>query len=212
MSFSIFLSMYLILSSPLPPVDNETPRQTILFFGDSITAGLGVDLDQAFPFLIQGYIQKENWNFKVINGGVSGETSAGGLRRVDWVLQQKVDVFVLELGGNDALRGVDVENTKSNLQGIIDRVWLKNPDTKIIIAGMQAPPNLGQTYTSKFQSIYPYLAERNKIFFIPFILKDVGGIRELNQPDGIHPTVTGHKIVAETVWNVLKPILVSKMK
>ncbi len=186
--------------------------KTILFFGDSITAGFGIDSGQAFPALIQKKVEGEKWMFRVINGGVSGETSAGGLRRIDWVLQRKIDVLILELGGNDALRGVDLENTKSNLQGIIDRVRKKDPEARIIVAGMQAPPNLGLAYTAKFQKMYPDLVKKNKTDFIPFILQDVGGIRDLNLPDGIHPTVEGHKIVAGTVWKVLKPILVSIMK
>jgi acyl-CoA thioesterase-1 len=186
--------------------------KTILFFGDSITAGLGIDPDQAFPALIQKKVEGEKWMFRVINGGVSGETSAGGLRRINWVLQRKIDVLILELGGNDALRGVDLENTKSNLQGIIERVRKKDPEVRIIVAGMQAPPNLGLAYTTKFQKMYPDLVKKNKTDFIPFILQDVGGIRDLNLPDGIHPTVEGHKIVAETVWKVLKPVLVSIMR
>ena len=208
----ILLILHLISYSSGMQNPSDGRLKTILFFGDSITAGLGIDPDQAFPALIQKKVEGEKWMFRVINGGVSGETSAGGLRRIDWVLQRKIDVLILELGGNDALRGVDLENTKSNLQGIIERVRKKDPEVRIIVAGMQAPPNLGLAYTTKFQKMYPDLVKKNKTDFIPFILQDVGGIRDLNLPDGIHPTVEGHKIVAETVWKVLKPVLVSIMR
>lgn len=208
----ILLILHLIISSSGMKNPSDGRLKTILFFGDSITAGLGIDPDQAFPALIQKKVEGEKWMFRVINGGVSGETSAGGLRRINWVLQRKIDVLILELGGNDALRGVDLENTKSNLQGIIERVRKKDPEVRIIVAGMQAPPNLGLAYTTKFQKMYPDLVKKNKTAFIPFILQDVGGIRDLNLPDGIHPTVEGHKIVAETVWKVLKPVLVSIMR
>ena len=208
----ILLILHLIISSSGMQNPGDGRLKTILFFGDSITAGLGIDPDQAFPALIQKKVEGEKWMFRVINGGVSGETSAGGLRRINWVLQRKIDVLILELGGNDALRGVDLENTKSNLQGIIERVRKKDPEVRIIVAGMQAPPNLGLAYTTKFQKMYHDLVKKNKTDFIPFILQDVGGIRDLNLPDGIHPTVEGHKIVAETVWKVLKPVLVSIMR
>jgi len=179
----------------------------ILFFGDSITAGHGVDKEQAFPALVQQKIDSLGWDFRAINAGLSGETSAGGLRRVEWMLRQPVSVFVLELGGNDGLRGIDLDATKNNLQKIIDKVETKYPEAHIIIAGMQVPPNLGPEYTKKFKQMYPELADKNDATLIPFLLKDVGGIDELNQPDGIHPNPEGHKIVAETVWDTLKPIL-----
>lgn len=138
---------------------------------------------------------------------MSGETSAGGKGRIDWILNQDIDVFVLELGANDGLRGVPLTETKSNLQAIIDAVKSKNPETKIVLAGMQMPPNMGQDYASGFKAIFYDLAKENKIFFIPFILKDVGGIAALNQRDGIHPTEEGHEILASTVWETLSPIL-----
>lgn len=205
MKFAFLFQILAILSMDQEPARDST--RTILFFGDSITAGLGVDPDQAFPALIQEKIDEEKRAYRVINGGVSGETSAGGLRRIDWVLQRPVDIFILELGGNDALRGVDLKSTRKNLQGIIDKVRAKYPNTEIILAGMQAPPNLGQNYTSEFQNLFPDLAKENKIKLIPFILQDVGGISALNQPDGIHPTANGHKIVAQTVWKYLEPML-----
>lgn len=181
----------------------QAQEKTILFFGDSITAGYGVGKDQAFPALIQEKIDSLSLNYEVINGGLSGETSAGGLRRIDWMLQRKIDIMILELGGNDGLRGIDLTTTKQNLQKIIDKTQQKYPDIKIILAGMQVPPNLGADYTKQFRSIYPELARENNLPLIPFILEGVGGVEELNLPDGIHPTAEGHKIIAETVWNEL---------
>ena len=186
----------------------NTSSKTILFFGDSITAGLGLDdTDDAFPGVIQTKIDSLGLQYQVINSGVSGETSAGGKSRIDWILNQDIDIFVLELGANDGLRGVPIGETKANLQAIIDAVKAKNPNTKIILAGMQLPPNMGQDYTTQFKAVFSDLASQNKLAFIPFILKDVGGIKDLNQNDGIHPTVEGHKIVANNVWEVLATIL-----
>ncbi len=181
--------------------------QTILFFGDSITAGLGVQQEQAFPALIQEKIDSLGLNYEVINGGLSGETSAGGIRRIDWILRRDIDIMVLELGGNDGLRGIDLSSTKDNLQQIIDKYRAKNPDGQIILAGMQVPPNLGQEYTSQFQEIYPELAEENNLPLIPLIMNKLGGEEELIQGDGIHPTPKGHEVIAETVWDVLKEYL-----
>lgn len=181
--------------------------KAILFFGDSITAGLGVEQEQAFPAIIQQKIDSLGLEYTVINAGLSGETSAGGLRRIDWVLQRKVDIMVLELGGNDGLRGIEISSTKDNLQQIIDKAKTRYPDMEIIIAGMQVPPNLGTEYTTDFEAIFPALAKENNLPLIPFILEGVGGHPRLNQPDGIHPTAEGHKIVAENVWPVLKPLL-----
>jgi acyl-CoA thioesterase I len=188
-------------------VDSSKMIKTIVFFGNSLTAGYGVDPTEAYPALIQQKIDSLQLNYKVINAGVSGETSSGGYGRIDWILRQKVDVFVLELGGNDGLRGIPLSETKKNLQAIIDKVKTKYPDTKIILEGMQIPPNMGQQYTAAFKNIYPELAEKNKIALVPFLLKNVGGDAKLNQKDGIHPTAEGHKIVAQNVWEVLKNIL-----
>ena len=183
------------------------PRMTVLFYGNSLTTGYGIGMDKAYPQLIQQKLDGLGWPFMVVNGGVGGETSAGGLSRIDWVLRNRVDVFVLELGGNDGLRGVDPRATRRNLRAIIRRVRAKYPDTKIILAGMQAPPNMGPAFTTAFKAIYPELAESENALLIPFILEGVGGIPELNLPDGIHPTAEGHAIMAETVWKVLKPVL-----
>jgi len=183
--------------------------KTILFFGDSLTAGLGLEdpSTQAFPALIQKKLDAAGLPWRAVNAGLSGETSAGGLRRVDWILRQHVEVFVLELGGNDGLRGLPPETTRANLQTIIDRVRTKYPAAKIVLAGIAAPPNMGADFTRAFAAIFPELAEKNDVSLIPFLLEGVGGRPELNQPDGIHPNVQGHAIVAETVWKVLKPLL-----
>ncbi|MGK7368637.1 MAG: arylesterase [Candidatus Halalkalibacterium sp. M3_1C_030] len=195
----------LLLFSGIVYGQNDAPK--ILFFGDSITAGYGLDEDQAFPALIQQKIDSLGWNFEAVNAGLSGETSAGGLRRIDWMLRQDFSVFVLELGGNDGLRGIDLESTKKNLIGIIEKVRNKKPEAKIILTGMQVPPNLGPEYTGKFKNMYPEIAEEKNVTLIPFLLEKVGGNPDLNQADGIHPTAKGHKIIAETIWDTLKPIL-----
>lgn len=183
-----------------------------MFFGDSITAGSGVEKEKAFPALIQQKIDSLGWNFEAVNAGLSGETSAGGLRRIDWMLRQPVSVFVLELGGNDGLRGIDLDATKENLQKIMDKVQAKYPDARIIITGMQVPPNLGPDYTEKFREMYPKLAKKNDVELIPKFLNDLGGDSKLMQSDGIHPTARGHKVLAEILWNKLKPMLKDLME
>jgi acyl-CoA thioesterase I len=182
------------------------PR-VILFLGDSITAGYGLDPSQAFPALIQQKIDAQRWHFKVVNAGQSGDTSAGGLSRIDWLLKNKIDVLVLELGANDGLRGLPVENSKKNLQAIIDRTKDKYPEVKVIVAGMKVPPNMGGDYGRKFEAVFVDLAKKNNAPLIPFILDGVGGLPELNLADGIHPTPKGHEIVAANVWKVLEPVL-----
>ena len=179
----------------------------ILFLGDSITAGYGLDLEQAFPALIQEKIDAKRWNFKVVNAGQSGDTSAGGLNRLEWLLKNRVDVLVLELGANDGLRGLPAETTRKNLQAIIDRTKGKYPEAKVIVAGMKVPPNMGGDYGRKFEAVFGDLAKKNKAVLIPFVLEGVGGSRELNLADGIHPTAKGHEIVAANVWKVLEPVL-----
>jgi acyl-CoA thioesterase-1 len=181
--------------------------RTILFYGDSLTAGYGLDREQAFPALVQARIDSLGWNFEVFNAGLSGETSAGGLRRIDWLMRRPVDVFVLELGANDGLRGIDLKSTRSNLQQIIDRVKAKNPDISLVVVGMQMPPNLGAEYTEEFQRLFPGLAKENGAALVPFLLEGVADRPELNLSDGNHPTVEGHRIVAETVWATLGPVL-----
>ena len=193
-------------------VSEETEVKTnntksILFFGDSLTAGLGVDTEEAFPAVIQRRIDSLQLPYQVINAGLSGETTASGKNRVSWILNQPIDVFVLELGANDGLRGIPISETKSNLQAIIDTVKEKNPKAQIILTGMQIPPNMGPEYTEEFRKVFPELAEKNNIQLIPFLLDNVGGVAELNQQDGIHPTAEGHQILAENVWLVLREVL-----
>lgn len=184
----------------------DSSERTIIVFGDSIAAGYGLDSDQAFPAFIQEKVDDSGLNYRVINAGLSGETSAGGLRRVDWILQRQADIFILELGGNDGLRGIDPDLTKQNLRGIMQKVRSANPEVKILLAGMEAPPNMGDTYTSHFREIFKKLSEEADVF-MPFILEDVAGISELNLPDGIHPTEEGHKIIANNLWEYLRPML-----
>jgi acyl-CoA thioesterase-1 len=181
--------------------------KTVLFFGDSLTAGYGLDPSQAFPALIQEKINAQGWKFRAVNAGLSGETTAGGLRRIDWVLQRPVDVLVLELGANDGLRGLPTEEAKQNLQAILDQTRRKYPRVKLVIAGMEVPTNMGKEYMTRFRAIFPELAKSNNAALIPFLLDRVAGIPELNLPDGIHPTPAGHKLVAENVWRVLEPVL-----
>jgi acyl-CoA thioesterase-1 len=186
------------------PIKNKT----ILCFGDSITAGYGLDdTNDAYPAVLQHTIDSLQLGFTVINSGVSGETSAGGKSRINWVIKQAPTVFLLELGANDGLRGVPLTETQANLQAIIDVVKDKSPKSIIVLAGMELPPNMGGDYTTEFRQLFADLAAKNNIAFIPFILKDVGGIASLNQRDGIHPNVAGHKLVADTVWEVLEPLL-----
>lgn len=202
---TLLLFVLLLFFTAKDAVAQENKK--ILFFGDSITAGYGIDTDEAFPAIVQEKIDSLGLSYEVVDAGFSGETSAGGLRRIDWVLQQNIDIFVLELGGNDGLRGIDPQNTKENLQGIITKVEERFPDIPIILTGMEAPPNMGSDYTDRFRAIFQELAEENDVLFLPFILEGVAGEPDLNLEDGIHPTPEGHKIVAENVWEVLKPIL-----
>jgi acyl-CoA thioesterase-1 len=179
----------------------------VVVLGDSLAAGLGVEDTEGFPTLLQEKIDAAGLKYRVVNAGVSGDTSADGLNRINWQLRRKIDVLVLELGGNDGLRGIPVPATRSNLQSIIDQVKQKYPQAQIVVAGMQMPPNMGEDYTKEFRKIFPELAEKNHAALIPFLLEGVGGKPKLNQPDQIHPTAEGHKIVAENVWKVLKPML-----
>jgi len=183
-------------------------QAAILFFGDSITAGLGVEPDEAYPALIGQRVDSLHLPYTIVNAGLSGETSAGGRSRINWVLsRQPVGVFVLELGGNDGLRGLPLTDTRKNLQAIIDTVRQKAPQAKIVLAGMQIPPNMGPAYAADFKKLYGEIAAKNKLTLIPFLLENVGGIAKLNQRDGIHPTPAGHKLVARTVWRTIQPIL-----
>jgi acyl-CoA thioesterase-1 len=181
--------------------------KTIVVLGDSIAAGHGVEPAEAYPALLQEKITSAGLNFTVVNAGVSGDTTADGLNRINWLVRRPIDVLILELGGNDGLRGFPISTITTNLQMIIDRVKQKYPEAKIVIAGMRMPPNLGEVYTTAFRNIYPALAKNNHAALVPFLLEGVGGKAELNQPDHVHPTAAGHRIVAENVWKVLKPML-----
>jgi len=185
----------------------KSEQKLILFFGNSLTAGYGIDPEDAFPGLTQAALDSLGKDYKVINGGLSGETTAGGLSRLDWFLEEEPYLFVLELGGNDGLRGIQLSETKKNLLGIIDKVKAKYPNTKIILAGMQIPPNMGQEYTDEFKTIYPAVAQEKNVTLIPFLLEGVAGNPDLNLPDGIHPTEEGHKIVLGTIWPYLEEFI-----
>ncbi|TWI96268.1 acyl-CoA thioesterase-1 [Mucilaginibacter frigoritolerans] len=191
--------------------DSSSSSKTILFFGDSLTAGYGLDdPSQAYPSVVQNKIDSAKLPYKVVNAGVSGETSAGGKGRINWILKQHVDVFILELGANDGLRGIPVSETIKNLQDIVNAVKAKYPDAKLVMLGMQVPPNMGTAYAYSFKAIFPELAAKNKMTLMPFLLKDVGGVPSLNQKDGIHPTAGGAKIVGNNVWHVLQDVLTGK--
>ncbi len=198
-------------SAATPPPSSTATDDAIrvLVLGNSIAAGSGVDPEEAFPARLQERVDSLGWNVNIVNGGVSGETTAGGLRRLDWLLRQPVDVLIVELGGNDGLRGTDLDATRENLQAIIDKARAEYPNVRIVLAGMQLPPNLGPDYTQRFRALYPDLAKANDVGLIPFLLEDVGGVDSLMQSDGIHPTAEGQRIVADNVWETLKPVLQS---
>ena len=202
-----YKSLFFILLLAIPAASFNDGTRTIIFFGDSITAGYGLSKDQAFPAIIAGQLKKEGLKCEVVNAGLSGETSAGGLSRIDWILRKPVDVFVLELGANDGLRGLPLDQTRGNLQKIIDKVRQKNPGVTLIIAGMMVPPNLGDVYTKEFAAIFPELAKKNEAMLIPFLLEGVAGDENLNLPDGIHPNIEGHRIVAENIIETIKKAL-----
>ena len=185
----------------------ENDSRTILFFGNSITAAFGLDPSEAFSSLIQLKIDSLGKNYTCVNAGNSGETTKGGLQRIDWVLKKPVSIFVLELGANDGLRGYEVEETKENLKKIIQKFRAKNPDSKVLLAGMKVPPSMGEDYFNSFEKIYPEIAQEENVNLIPFILENVAGIDSLNLPDGIHPTAKGHEILAENIWKELSPLI-----
>jgi acyl-CoA thioesterase I len=217
---SVFLSILVILAgcgtsseskkqnpTDIEKTDTKIAQKTILFFGNSLTAGYGIEQEDSFAGLTQARLDSLQIAYRVINGGLSGETTAGGLSRLDWFLEDEPTIFVLELGGNDGLRGIIPSESKKNLLGIIEKVQTKYPETKIILAGMQIPPNMGQEYTDEFKKIYPQIATEKNVTLIPFLLEGVAGNPDLNLPDGIHPTESGHKIVFETIWIYLKNLI-----
>ena len=193
-----------------PPTAASLEQPSVLFLGTSLTAGLGLDPEQAYPALIQKKIDSLGLGYRVVNAGVSGETSAGAVRRVDWLFQQPVSVLVVETGANDGLRGLSPDSLRANIQTIFDRAKRLQPPPKLVLLGMRVPPNYGRTYSQRFHSLYPDLARANGAALVPFLLQDVGGIPSLNQADGIHPTAAGQRRMAETVWKVLEPVLREK--
>jgi acyl-CoA thioesterase I len=207
-------SVVLLVGAVVPSLRavETPPTRTIVFFGDSLTAGYGLPdpETESYPALIQGKIDAAHRPWHVVNAGVSGETSAGGLRRIDWVLRQKVDVFVLELGANDGLRGISPDSTRANLQAIIDRVRSICPGATIVLVGMRMPASMGPDFAGAFHAIFPALASKNGLVLIPFLLEGVAGRLDLNQGDGIHPTAQGTALVAEVVWKTIEPTLALK--
>ncbi len=187
-------------------------RRGILFAGTSITAGLGLEPDSAYPQLIDRKLDSLRLPYDAVNAGVSGETSAGLLRRIDWLLREPFDVIVVETGANDGLRGAPVAAVRANVQQIVDRIKSSRPDAEIVLVQMEALPNFGERYTSEFRAVFPELARRNGVTLLPFLLEGVAGHRELNQPDGIHPNMAGERIVAENVWRSLRPILERRLR
>ena len=185
----------------------DSRRKVILFAGTSLTAGLGLEPDSAYPMRIQRLLDSERLNYEVVNAGYSGETSSGLLRRLDWLLRAPFDVIVIETGANDGLRGIPVETMRSNIQQILDKVRATKPEAQIVLVQMEALPNLGRAYTQGFHDVFPELARRNNVTLLPFLLEGVAGVRSLNQSDGIHPNDTGERIVTENVWKGLRPLL-----
>ena len=191
--------------SPAAAVPATTP--VVVFLGTSLTAGQGLDPEEAYPALIQKKIDAAGLGYRVVNAGLGGDTSADALGRLDWLLRQKVDVLVVETGANDALRGQDPAATRENIRAILARAREHSPPPRLILVGMEAPRNLGDDYVRRFRAIYPELARESGAALVPFLLEGVGGIASLNQADGIHPTAAGHERMAETVWRVLEPVL-----
>ncbi len=195
----LFILLAMLLQAPKPKV--------VLFFGDSLTAGYGLNPEDAFPAVVDRSLKKAGAAVYVINAGLSGETSAGGLSRIDWVIRQPIDVFVLELGANDGLRGLPIEDTRKNLQMIIDKVKAKNASCKVVLTGMMVPPNMGKEYLDSFSGLFTEIARKNNAVLVPFLLDGVAGIEKLNQADGIHPTAEGHIIVGNNLAKVILPLV-----
>ena len=191
--------------SAVAPPPKVAARPRIVVLGDSLTAGLGLPIDEAYPSLLQQRLDANGFNYEVVNAGVSGDTSAGGLSRLDWALEGDVRVLIVALGGNDALRALPAEELKQNLSRIIDRAQARQ--INVLLAGMEAPPNFGRDYIVRFHQVYPSLASQYHVPLVPFLLDGVAGSLSLNQRDGIHPTAQGARIVADNVWTALKPIV-----
>jgi len=200
---TLWLITWVIGHSSAAVADDDRPR--IVAFGDSLTAGLGVAAEEAYPARLQRRLDEQGLRYRVINAGVSGDTTAGGVRRVDWVLKSRPVLVILELGGNDGLRGLNLDETKANLERIIKRC--QDASVTVILAGMKLPPNYGAEYTKGFEAIYPALAKQYRLTLIPFFLDGVAGSASLNQADGIHPTSEGYRIIADKVMETVKPLL-----
>jgi len=192
-------------SAQLPSAGSSRAKVTVLFFGTSLTAGYGLDPEQAFPNLVAATAMRSGLPITAVNAGQSGETSAGALRRIEWTLQRPVDIVVLETGGNDALRALDPDSLKANLSGIVRRIRASQPRVRILLAVMEAPPNLGQRYTAQFRNAYADVALQERLTLVPFLLDGVAGRTDLNLPDGVHPNLRGERIVADNVWRALRP-------
>ena len=198
-----------VVQSTTPKVQEKDQLQIefsgpkIIIVGDSLTAGLGLSTEAAYPTVLTGLMKEVDLPTKIINAGVSGDTTAGGLRRIDWVISQNPDLILIELGANDGLRGIPITEVTSNLNDMIDKVQSANID--VMLVGMQIPPNYGKEYAKQFKEIFPQVAQEQGVPLLPFLLKDVAGVRDLNQPDGIHPTAKGHEIIAKTVYEFLRP-------
>ncbi len=182
-------------------------RTRVLFLGTSLTAGLGLDPADAFPALVQAKADSAGLSVETVNAGLSGETSAGALRRADWLLREPVDVVVLETGANDGLRGLDIDSTRANIEGIVEKVRARSPGARIVLVQMEAPPNFGEAYTRRFREMFGEVAAARDLVLMPFLLDRVAGVARLNQGDGIHPNEEGERIVAENVWRAVEPVL-----
>jgi acyl-CoA thioesterase-1 len=204
----LILVWFIAVDAASPSASDTRPR--IVAFGDSLTAGLGVQARESYPAQLQRRLDDLKYPYQVINAGVSGDTTAGGLRRVPWILKNEPELVILELGANDGLRGLSVDQTKSNLRQIVKQ--LKEAGAAVVLAGMKLPPNYGEDYTTRFEAIYPALAQEHHLPLIPFFLEGVGGASSLNQADGIHPTKEGYEIVVEQVLKVIKAVLSERVQ
>lgn len=202
---ALFVLLVVVLGGALGPAATAQPDRVIVAFGDSLTAGQGVAPDESYPALLAAKLRTEGYSYRVINAGVSGDTTAGGLRRVDWALKNKPDIVLLELGANDAFRGQDLDRVRANLDAMVTR--FEAGGARVLLLGMRLPPNYGAGYAGRFEKVYAEVAERRKVAFMPFFLDGVGAVARLNQPDGIHPTAAGYRIIVERLWPYLEPLL-----
>jgi acyl-CoA thioesterase I len=202
---AFFVLWVVVLWGALGPAATAQPDRVIVAFGDSLTAGQGVAPDESYPALLAAKLRTEGYSYRVVNAGVSGDTTAGGLRRVDWALKNKPDIVLLELGANDAFRGQDLDRVRANLDAMVTR--FEAGGARVLLLGMRLPPNYGAGYAGRFEKVYAEVAERRKVAFMPFFLDGVGAVARLNQPDGIHPTAAGYRIIVERLWPYLEPLL-----